>query len=135
MLLALRKSLNSLTPVALALVIAQPVWLRADDHVVKPAELRQAIQAAADAHRQDRDAVRNLFDSADGRRTLAAAGFDAGKVVDAVGVLDDAALHRLAEKARDARRDFEAGALTNQQITYILIALATAVIILVIVAA
>jgi hypothetical protein len=60
---------------------------------------------------------------------------DAEQVTAGVATLEDADLSRLAERARSYQADVAAGALNNQQITYILIALGTAVIILVIVAA
>ena len=49
--------------------------------------------------------------------------------------MSDEDLARLAAQSEKLQKDVAAGALTNQQITYILIALGTAVIILVIVAA
>jgi hypothetical protein len=60
---------------------------------------------------------------------------DQSKVRQAVSFLSDEELARLAARATRIENDFAAGALNNQQITYILIALATAVVILVIVAA
>jgi hypothetical protein len=44
-------------------------------------------------------------------------------------------LARLAEKTNQIQNDFAAGSLTNQQLTYIVIALGTAVLVLLIVAA
>lgn len=66
---------------------------------------------------------------------LAKSGMDAAEIVSAVSVLDDESLSRLAAQAFDAQQDVAAGSLTNQQLTYIVIALGTAVLILVIVAA
>jgi len=50
-------------------------------------------------------------------------------------MLNDQELARLAARAEKANSDFAAGSLTNQELTYIVIALGTAVLILVIVAA
>jgi hypothetical protein len=66
---------------------------------------------------------------------LSSTGIEYRKVERALAQLEDEELARLAARADKVRRDFEAGSLTNQQITYIIIALATAVLILVIVAA
>ena len=44
--------------------------------------------------------------------------------------LDDEEVAELAKRAEDPGREVAGGALTNQQLTYIVIALATAVIIL-----
>ncbi len=60
---------------------------------------------------------------------------DAGQVTKAIPTLTDEDLARLAQRAASAESDFAAGALSNQELTYIVIALATAVVILVIVAA
>jgi len=49
--------------------------------------------------------------------------------------LSDEELARLAARTEKVRKDFAAGALTNQQITYIIIALATALIVVIIVVA
>ena len=57
------------------------------------------------------------------------------KVEKAIPLLNDEELSRLASQCRQVESDISAGALSNQEITYILIALATAVIILVIVVA
>ena len=59
----------------------------------------------------------------------------ASKVEKAIPLLNDEELSRLASQCRQVESDISAGALSNQEITYILIALATAVIILVIVVA
>jgi hypothetical protein len=79
--------------------------------------------------------VTRILSSETGARTLRTAGMDSRKVEQALALLGDAELAALAQKARTVDSDFEGGSLTNQQITYILIALATAVIILVLVAA
>jgi hypothetical protein len=60
---------------------------------------------------------------------------NATKVEKAIPLLNDEELSRLASQCRQVENDISAGALSNQEITYILIALATAVIILVIVVA
>jgi hypothetical protein len=53
----------------------------------------------------------------------------------AIPLLNDEELDRLASQCSQVESDISAGALSNQEITYIIIALATAVIILVIVVA
>ena len=57
------------------------------------------------------------------------------KVEKAIPLLSDEELSQLASQCRQVGNDISAGSLSNQEITYILIALATAVIILVIVVA
>ena len=67
--------------------------------------------------------------------TLKAGKVDYKKVDQAIATLSPEELARLATRTNQIQKDFAAGALTNQELTYIVIALATAVLILVIVAA
>ncbi|MEZ5364075.1 MAG: hypothetical protein R2748_17480 [Bryobacterales bacterium] len=112
-----------------------PVDLRAAEHVVPSETLTQRLEAGAAQRAADEEALRGLFSSESARKTLAASGVDADEAVNGVAALSNDDLSKLAERARAYQADVAAGALNNQQITYILIALATAVIILVIVAA
>ncbi|MCB1020699.1 MAG: hypothetical protein KDC27_12280 [Acidobacteria bacterium] len=112
-----------------------PVDLRAAEHVVPSDALTQRLEAGAAQRAADEAALRGLFGSEAARKTLAASGVNADEAVNGVAALSNEDLAKLADRARAYQADVAAGALTNQQITYILIALATAVIILVIVAA
>ena len=69
------------------------------------------------------------------QKTLGHQIVDATKVEKAIPLLNDEELSRLASQCNQVERDISAGELNNQEMTYILIALATAVIILVLVAA
>ena len=62
-------------------------------------------------------------------------GMKSSKIEKAFPQLSDEELARLALQTDKIQNDLAAGALTNQQLTYMTIALATAVIILIIVAA
>lgn len=112
-----------------------PASLRAAEHVVPAETLTERLEAESARRTADEQALSGLFRQESARKTLAAAGLDAQQVVHGVAALSNADLSKLAERARGFQSDVAAGALTNQQITYILIALGTAVIILVIVAA
>jgi hypothetical protein len=59
---------------------------------------------------------------------------DYRKVDRAIATLSPDELAQLAAKTNALQKDFAAGALSNQELTYIVIALATAVIVLLIVA-
>jgi hypothetical protein len=116
------------------LLLATPL-LSAGDHVVSSAELHQQLLGAAHA-RQDNFAKIDHFLSHDSvQKVMKTTGMDGSKVRQAVSLLSDEELARLAARANKVENDFAAGALNNQEITYILIALGTAVLILVIVAA
>jgi len=107
----------------------------AEDHVLKSTELHDAIVTAAQARQVQVAKIKTLFSSEAGKRALGSAKIDSRKIETAVSLLDDQELARLAAQAEKIQTDFSAGALNNQELTYIVIALATAVIILVIVAA
>ncbi len=106
-----------------------------DQHVVAPSDLRKAVVDASQTRENHLAEVKRFLSSETARKALRDAGMDSGKVQVAVSQLDDQELAQLASRTEKLERDFAAGALNNQQITYIIIALATAVIILVIVAA
>jgi hypothetical protein len=108
----------------------QPVT---QQHVVSPADLQKDVAAAARARQANQAAVENFFASSRARQSLKKAGMDYRVVKQGVSLLSNDELASLAARAQRAQKQFAAGALTNQEITYIIIALATAVIILIIV--
>jgi hypothetical protein len=103
----------------------------AQNHVVSPAELQQATASAARTRQQNITKVEKFFSTEQAAKILKSAHLDPVQIKKAVPTLNDQELARLASRADRAQKDFAAGALTNQQITYILIALATAVIVLI----
>ena len=109
--------------------------LPAADHLVPSADVRQQLTDREQARSQKVERLTGFFQSPAAAQALAKAGMDAAKVSAAVSSLDDESLERLNARALDAQSDLSAGALNNQQLTYIIIALGTAVLILVIVAA
>lgn len=107
----------------------------AQEHIVSPADLHKDQVDATKTRQSNQAKVEEFFNSKRAQETLKKAGIEPRKVTQAVAQLDDDELARLAERTDKVQRDFAAGALTNQEITYILIALVTAVIILVVVVA
>jgi hypothetical protein len=122
-------------PITLVAALALPVSGRAGEARPSVKQLQAMAAAASEKRAARRESLARLFQGQDARRALHAAGIDSGQVLLAVSALDQEDVDRLAARADRAQRDFAAGALTNLQLTYIVIALATAVIILVIVAA
>ncbi len=125
----LRTVLSSL----IATVLVLPAGLWAGDHVVRSAEITNALVAQAQQRQQNLNLVRKFFSSDQAKKAIQHFPEVRGEIQQAVSNLDDQELARLSAKIDKTQRDFAAGALTNQQLTYIVIALATAVIILVIV--
>jgi hypothetical protein len=107
--------------------------LAAQNHVVSPAELQQATASVARTRQQNITKVEKFFSSERAAKALKSAHLDPTQIKKAVPSLSDQELARLASRADKAQKDFAAGALTNQQITYILIALGTAIIVLILV--
>ncbi|HYG97698.1 MAG TPA: hypothetical protein VD837_01110 [Terriglobales bacterium] len=133
MLASLARNARLAIVVTLIAIFGLPQYLFADNHIVTKNELQQQMATAARERQAKVDRVQQFFGSATAQKALKASAIDYKRVQNAVAQLDDSELSQLAAKTDKAQQDFAAGALTNQQITYILIALATAVIVLILV--
>jgi len=124
----MRKTFSLLT-----IMLLGTMSLVAGDHIVASSELHQQLVGAAQARQTNISKIEHFLSHDAVQKAMRTAGMDSTKVSKAVSVLGDEELARLAARASKVESDFAAGALTNQQITYILIALATAVLVLLIV--
>jgi hypothetical protein len=115
----------------LALALLIPQFVQGQASTVSPSELRRAIMEAAKTRQKNLDDVRSFFASEPSRAALKVGKVDYQKVERAVATLSPEELSRLAERTNRIQADFAGGALTNQELTYIVIALATAVIVLI----
>jgi hypothetical protein len=134
-------SLKLRNPVAMVLMIAF-AWLAApgqrlfaDEHAVTAADLHQVLIESSKTRQTNVETVQKFFKSEVVQKTLGHQIVDATKVEKAIPFLNDEELSRLAAQCQQVESDISGGELNNQEMTYILIALATAVIILVLVAA
>ncbi len=134
MSLKLRKRLAILLAIAFTSLAAPAQRFLADDHAVSAADLYQVLVDSAKTRQTNVETVQKFFSSDVVQKTLGHELVDAAKVEKAIPLLNDDELGRLASQCRQVESDISAGALTNQQITYILIALATAVIVILLVA-
>lgn len=116
---------------SLGLVAPQPLFAQADS--VTAAELRDAVRKAAGDRQKNLQQVRSFFADPKVRKALQEGRIDAGRLEKAVSALDAGELAKLASRTEQIQRDFAAGALTNQELTYIVIALGVAVLILIVV--
>jgi hypothetical protein len=107
--------------------------LFAEQHVVMPAELQQRLRAASDSRAEKLARFDRLFVKDEVRLALQTAKLDPKEIRRAAAFLTDDELTRLSDRAVTIDRDVTAGALNNQQLTYIVIALATAVIVILLV--
>lgn len=116
---------------AAGLLFTVPVLPAAQDHVVSPGELHQAAVEQARIRQQNVAQVQSFLSSPPVKKALKTAHVDTVQVRKAIPTLSDQELARLAARSAKAQKDFAAGALTNEQLTYIAIALAAAVLVLV----
>ncbi len=124
----MRKTLSLLIILALAVT-----GVFADDHIVAAGELHGKLLGAAQARQSNVAKIERFLGNDYVQKAIKITAVDATKVSQAVSLLSDEELTRIAAKTSQIESNFAAGALNNQQITYILIALATAVIVLIIV--
>ncbi|HEY2382676.1 MAG TPA: hypothetical protein VGK48_15995 [Terriglobia bacterium] len=117
--------------ITITLMISQIAYAQAP--IVSKDELKQALVDSAKTRKENLDQVRSFFSGNGPDQALQSAHIAPERVQKAVSALDDNELARLADQTRHIQNDFAAGALNNEQITYILIALATAVIVLILV--
>ena len=112
-----------------------PPTVIAGDHVVSTSDLQQEILKVSESRQANLAKVQEFFSSQSAQKALRNSKIDVSKIKSAIPLLTDEELARLAAQTDKIQKDIAGGSLTNQQITYIIIALATAVVILIIVAA
>jgi hypothetical protein len=102
-----------------------------EDQIVGPAEWRERLRGAAQNRERNVAQVERLMQREEVRSALQTAKLDARQVTRAAQLLSDDELARLSARSAEIERDIAAGALSNQMLTYIVIALCTAVIVLI----
>lgn len=107
--------------------------LMADDHVLNAGDLHKSLVDARNHRQENLTRVENFLDSETGKNAMETAHLNPVEVKKAVSTLNDEELARLASQTQVPQSDLAAGALTNLQLTYIVIALAAAVLVLVLV--
>jgi len=120
---------------SLVLTLASSQWLQAQSTIVQPSELRNALKKASDTRQNNLEQVQSFFASDSVRKIIDSSPFSSAQIQKAVSMLDADQLAKLANQTQKAQTDFAAGSLTNEQLTYIVIALATAVLVLILVKA
>jgi len=120
--------------ILLLLLPAMATWA-AETHVVPLTELHARAISASDERQSDLARLDRFFSADAARQALHSVKLDGVQIHQAVALLSSEELARLASRADKIQADLAAGALSNQELTYIVIALATAVLILIIVKA
>ena len=111
---------------------AAPTQSKSPQHAVSLADLQKDVAASATARQANEAKIENFLSTPQAREAMKKAGINYEVVKQSVSQLSPDELASLAARADKAQMQFQAGALTNQQLTYIIIALATAVLIVVI---
>jgi hypothetical protein len=119
----------------LSLSFAVPQNLLAQGESVTAAELRNAVKQASSSRQKNLEQVRSFFADPKISKVLTNAHIDSNRIQKAVSTLSGAELEKLALRTTQIQSDFAAGALSNQELTYIVIAIGAAVLVLVVVAA
>ena len=120
---------------SLSLLLLISPSLSAQTQAVSPSELQEVLRDAAKARKKNRDDVQAFFSSEPAQKALKAGKINYQRVQNAIATLSDEELAHLASRTNNLQQDFAGGALDNQQMTYASIAIATAVLVLLIVAA
>lgn len=130
-----RNVLHRATAIVMAAALPLVSLWAQDTHVVPLSELHSAVVAAGQQRQENVSRLERFFTGDSAENALQSARLNGSQIRNAIAMLDDQELARLAARAEKANSDFAGGSLTNQELTYIVIALGTAVLILVIVAA
>ena len=135
MVLGLTRTIQTSMVAALGVAMLGIPSLSAGDHIVSAGDLHKEIASAARARQANVAKIREFFSSESAQKALKTARMDPQKVQKAVPYLSDRELARLASQTEKTQNNFAAGALTNQQLTYIVIAIGAAVFVLILVKA
>jgi hypothetical protein len=98
-------------------------------HVVTLDELKKDVARPAEVRHADESAVRNLLSTENGQKALKSANLDLQKVDKAVSQLSDEDLRKLAERSRQAQKDFAAGRLSDRDLLWIILIIVAVLII------
>lgn len=98
-------------------------------HVVSLDELKKDATRPAEARQADESAVRNLLSSESGQKALKSANLDLQQVDKAVSQLGDEDLAKLADRSRQAQKDFAAGRLSDRDLLWIILIIVAVLIV------
>lgn len=121
------------TVLVITLAVFGCLWqpLHATEPLVSTADLHRQVRSAQLSRQAGLRQIRGFLRSESSRAVLEASKLDARQVEKAVTFLSDEEVARLASQVQRIERDVAAGALSNEHLTYIVIALAAAVIVLI----
>ena len=114
----------------LGLTLSWSSAVKAQDHVVSPAEIQKDAANTSAVRQQQIDQLDALFSTIQAKQAMKSAHVGAQQVKDAVQQLDDDDLADLSARAQKAQKEFAAGTLSDRDLLIIvLVALAIVLII------
>lgn len=131
----IRPQMRNVVALLLSLIVPAMAARAAEDHVVPLSALHHDATAVTQARQANLAKVDRFFQSEPVEKALHAAKLDGDQVLKAVPLMSDEELARLASRVDAVQTDFAAGSLDNEHLTYVVIALAAAVLVIVLVAA
>ncbi len=123
------KSVHALGLAALLCLLGLTAQAQDGRHVVSSSELQRDASQMSQTRQSNEQAVRGLLASDAGQKALKSAGVAYQKVDKAVGQLSDEDLAKLAERSRQAQRDFAAGTLSDRDLLWIILIIVAVLII------
>lgn len=100
-----------------------------DQHVVTLDELKKDAAQPAEMRHANEAAVKDFLSSEQAQRALKSANLDLKQVDKAVGQLSDEDLAKLADRSRQAQKDFAAGTLSDRDLLWIILIIVAVLII------
>lgn len=103
-----------------------------NDHVVPLREIERKLDSRSRQRQVNLDKLDSFLEMGQVQQALASARLEARNVRSAAALLSDAELAKLAARANGLKTDIEGGALSNTELTYVVIALVTALVVVII---
>jgi hypothetical protein len=100
-----------------------------EQHVVALDQLKKDAARPAEARHANEAAVKDFLSSEQAQKALKSANLDLKQVDKAVSQLSDEDLAKLAERSRQAQREFAAGTLSDRDLLWIILVIVAVLII------
>ena len=126
-----RQFARGLTVSILIPLLGMSSGLRAQTHVVSPADLQRAAVEATSARQHNLETINGFLSSPEVEKAFVTTGIDPAQVKTAVSALNDQELARLAARSERAQADFAAGTLSERDLLFLLLGVAVLILIIV----
>lgn len=123
--------LGSVLVLCISAILALPQGLFAQDHVVSPADIRNALESSTATRQKEVAEVNQFLSSKEARDALQSAHLDYQQIQKAVPSLSDEDLARISARTEQIQTDFAAG-FSNHDLLW-LVAIGVLIIILVLI--